>query len=197
MAESFRQYRYLVASDIYRVTGTTAWTAVLKQLFWGESIKYIVSMRTCRYLAQSRLTKYTLFPFARLLLRHYSHQLGISIPYRTRIGRGFYIGHFGGVVVSDDAQIGNNCNLSQGVTIGRTNRGKRKGAPIIGDSVYIGPGAVVIGAVKIGDHVAIGANAVVTDDLQDHAVAVGIPARVISDKGSSDYINRIDYPTPD
>ncbi len=61
-----------------------------------------------------------------------------------------------------------------------TNRGSKKGTPIIGDSVYIGPGAKIIGNVNIGNDVMIGANAVITKDLPPFAVAVGVPARVIS-----------------
>jgi len=70
-----------------------------------------------------------------------------------------------------------------------TNRGSKKGTPIIGDNVYIGPGAKIIGNVNIGNDVAIGANAVVTKDLPPFAVAVGVPARVISLKGSEGYVN--------
>lgn len=76
---------------------------------------------------------------------------GISIPYNTRIGSGLYIGHFGGIVVNSEAVIGKNCNIHHGVTIGQANRGDKKGYPVIGDRVFIGPGAVVIiGKVKVG-----------------------------------------------
>jgi serine O-acetyltransferase len=121
-------------------------------------------------------------------------KFGISIPFTTRIGPGFYIGHFGGIVVSDGAEIGRNCNISQGVTIGASNRGQRAGAPVIGDNVYIGPGAKVIGGIRIGDDVAIGANAVVTHDVPSGSVVAGVPARVVSNEGSVGYINRTDYP---
>ncbi|MGE5865508.1 MAG: serine O-acetyltransferase, partial [Rhizobacter sp.] len=106
---------------------------------------------------------------------------------------GFYIGHFGGIVVNGESVIGKNCNISQGVTLGQANRGRNKGCPIVGDNVYIGPGAKLVGAVRIGDNVAIGANAVVTRDVPDNAVVVGIPARVISHEGSAGYVNNTDY----
>jgi serine O-acetyltransferase len=79
------------------------------------------------------------------------------------------------------------------VTIGQSNRGKRKGCPTIGNEVYIGPGAKIFGNIKIGNNVAIGANSVVTRDIPDNAVVVGIPGNVISYNGSDGYINRIDY----
>jgi serine O-acetyltransferase len=91
--------------------------------------------------------------------------------------------------------IGDNCNISQGVTIGEANRGPRKGTPVIGNNVYIGPGAKIIGAVHIGNNVAVGANCVVTRDVPDGAVVVGVPGRVISYEGSKGYIIRTDYDT--
>ncbi|MES2317533.1 MAG: serine O-acetyltransferase [Pseudomonadota bacterium] len=131
---------------------------------------------------------------ARLMHRRMRFRFGISIPYTTRIGPGFYIGHCGGIVVNEAVLIGRNCNISHGVTLGQINRGERKGVPVIGDGVYIGPGAVVIGAIEVGSGSAIGANAVVTRDLCRNAVAVGIPARVISTEGSAAYVEFCDYP---
>jgi len=119
--------------------------------------------------------------------------LGISIQIETIIGSGFYIGHFGEIVIHPMSEIGKNCNISQGVTIGKANRGKNKGYPVLGDNVYLGPGAKIVGAVKIGNDVAIGANCVVTKDIPDHSVVVGIPGRVISQGGSQGYVNRTDY----
>lgn len=87
--------------------------------------------------------------------------------------------------------IGENCNLSQGVTIGKANRDQEGGFPILGDRVYVGPGAKIFGSVRIGDDAAIGANAVVTKDVPAMGVVGGVPARLISDKGSVGYINKI------
>jgi len=137
--------------------------------------------------------KVTLYPIVRLLYGHYTFKYGISISPTTPIGSGLYIAHFGGIVVNTDASIGKNCNLSHGITIAQTNRGKRKGVPVIGDNVYIGPGAKIIGRITVGNNVAIGANCVVTRDVPDNAVVVGIPARIISYAGSEGYVNRTDY----
>jgi serine O-acetyltransferase len=150
-------------------------------------------MRTCLLLSENIFLIYSLFPLARLILRKISFQLGISIPYKTEIGSGFYIGHFGCIIISGNCKIGNNCNISQGVTIGGSNRGKTKGYPIIGDNIYIGPGAKIFGSIRIGNNVAIGANCVVTKDISENAVVVGVPGKVISYKGSKAYIDRIDY----
>src|SRR3972149_632365 len=72
-------------------------------------------------------------------------------------------------------------------------RGPRKGAAVIGDNVYIGPGARIVGKVDIGSNVAIGANCVVTKDVPENAVVVGVPGKVISFNGSGDYIQNTDY----
>jgi serine O-acetyltransferase len=119
---------------------------------------------------------------------------GISLPPQCEVGPGLYIGHFGTVVVNPLTRLGRHCNLGHGVTIGSGGRGEKdgrlvEGVPVIGDRVYIAPGACLFGPIVIGDDVAVGANAVVTQSLPDRSVAVGIPARVISRKGSFDYVN--------
>jgi serine O-acetyltransferase len=116
---------------------------------------------------------------------------GIHIRSDIDIGPGLFINHFGCIFLGGEAKIGKNCNLHQEVTIGYAGRGGKRGLPVIGDNVFIGPGVKIIGRIKIGNNVAIGANAVVTKDLPDNAVAVGIPARVISMLGSKDFITII------
>src|SRR5262249_6943752 len=94
---------------------------------------------------------------------------GIEIPRAAQIGPGLYIGHFGGIAVSRGAVIGRNCALSQQVTIGADGHGARYGAPVIGDDVYIAPGARIYGRIRIGNNVKIGPNAVVGEDIPDNA----------------------------
>lgn len=190
----FREYLYLVRSDLYRHTGNNRPSAFLKLLFLEAGFKYTFWMRTASYFHRHRIYRHLLLPFVKVLLWHYLYKFGIKVSYKSSIGPGFYMGHFGGIFVNYETVIGRNCNISQDVTIGQVNRGKRKGCPIIGDNVYIGSGAKLIGKVRIGNNVAIGANCVVTRDVPDNAVVVGIPCKVISDAGSQDYINNIDYP---
>lgn len=189
----FADFKFLVMSDLYRITGDASLAALLQLLFWGEGYQYIFWMRACAYSEAQPWLRYSFYPIARLILHNLTYKLGISIPYNTKIGSGFYIGHFGGIVVNERSIIGKNCNISHGVTLGQANRGKNKGCPILGDNVYIGPGAKIVGAVKIGNNVAIGANCVVTSDIPDNAVVVGNPGHVISYKGTIDYVNRTDY----
>ena len=181
---TFRLYRQLVLANLYRIDGRTDGGSLVKEVLYGEGFAYCFWMRTCVFLAGVMVARWTLYPLARLVLRHYKYKLGISIPINTRIGPGFYIGHFGGIIVNGQTRIGRNCNLSHGVTIGLANRGTRQGCPVIGDNVFIGPGAVIFGSVRIGNNVAIGANSVLTCNVPDNAVVAGSPARVISDQGS-------------
>jgi len=188
-----KEYKFLIYSDLYRIAGKAGIGTLLWYLFKGEAFKYNFWLRTCFYFRSNRLSKYLFYPFARFFLNRLQYKFGISIPVATIIGSGFYIGHFGGVVVNGNSIIGKNCNISHGVTLGLANRGRNLGCPTLGDNVYIGPGAKIVGAVKIGNNVAIGANCVVTKDIPDNSVVVGIPGKVISQIGSTGYITRIDY----
>lgn len=189
----FNEFKSLVKSDLYRYGGKVSLSIFLEKLVFNPGFKYSFFMRACAYLKRHKLWRYTLHRLAWLILMHYTYKFGISIPYTTRIGSGLYIGHFGGIVVNPNSVIGKNCNISHGVTLGQANRGARKGYPVIGNNVYIGPGAKIIGNVRVGNNVAIGANCVVTKDIPDNAVVVGVPGEVISLQGSKDYINYTDY----
>ncbi len=126
--------------------------------------------------------------FSSLLHKLIEITTGIDLPRQTYIGKGLYIPHFGGIFIHYTTKIGEYCTLGQDVTIGLGGRGENKGCPQIGHRVCIGAGARIIGSISIHDDVAIGANAVVTKDLPNHAVAVGIPAKIISYQGSQGLI---------
>jgi serine O-acetyltransferase len=113
---------------------------------------------------------------------------GIYLSTQADIGPGFYIGHFGGVVVGAGATIGRDCNISQGVTIGWSHYKGEYGVPTLQDRVYVAPGAKVIGPITLGAGTVVGANAVVTRPTDPDAVVAGVPARVIGDTGSAVYI---------
>lgn len=113
---------------------------------------------------------------------------GISIPASAKIGHSFYIGHFGGIIFNQDTVIGNNCNISQGVTIGVSGLGEKRGVPVIGNDVYIAANAIVAGKITIGDGVLIGACSMVNASIDAGCTVLGVPASVISNKGSKGYI---------
>jgi serine O-acetyltransferase len=134
------------------------------------------------------LVKTLLFPLA-FFVRTAS---GVELPPATKVGPGLYIGHFGCIIVSRDATIGASCNLGPGVVIGRATKGGVQGAPIIGDRVYIGPGAKVFGPIVVGSDTAIGSNAVVDKSVPAGVSMAGVPARIVSNKGSRDLIDARD-----
>jgi serine O-acetyltransferase len=107
---------------------------------------------------------------------------GVTIGVSAKIGRRLVIEHSGAIVVHGCAQIGDDCIIRQGVTIGNRHMNNPLAAPIIGNRVNIGAGAKILGAVRIGDDAEIGANAVVIKDVPAGAVAVGVPARILQRK---------------
>lgn len=106
-----------------------------------------------------------------------SYKLGYTI-YKNNFGSGVCFCHYGTLVVNKDARIGKNCRIHVGVNIG----GFNGGVPVIGDNVYIGPGAKIFGGITIGNNVSIGANAVVNKSFPDNVVIAGIPAKIIKEK---------------
>jgi serine O-acetyltransferase len=104
---------------------------------------------------------------------------GIDLPCEARVGRRLRFDHFGGIVVSGDAVIGDDVVIRNGVTIGLRHTDS-PGAPVIGNRVDIGAGAKILGSIRIGDDAVIGANAVVIRDVPAGATAVGIPARILA-----------------
>lgn len=135
-----------------------------------------------------KLLKYILLLFAVINQKIIEILTGISIPYTAQIGKRFYIGHPGQIILNGRTVIGENCNISQGVTIGVSGRGVKRGVPIIGNNVYMGANAVIVGKIRIGDGVVVGANSLVVSDVEDNVTVLGVPAKKINNHNSSDYI---------
>jgi serine O-acetyltransferase len=112
--------------------------------------------------------------------------VGIHLWPDGQIGPGLYIAHYGGIWINPRATVGSDCTLAHGVTIGAPMAAA--GAPILGDRVWIGSGAVISGRVCIGSGAVIGANSLVVSDLPENAVAIGVPARILSYTGSAKLI---------
>lgn len=110
------------------------------------------------------------------------------IPWSAKIGKGTILGYGGlGIVIHNRAVIGKYCHIDQNVTIGGTS--KKKEVPVIGDFVYIGAGAKVLGPVKVGNNAVIGANAVVVKDVPEGCLVAGIPAHILkSGISKRDYV---------
>jgi serine O-acetyltransferase len=107
---------------------------------------------------------------------------GIEIHPGAQIGRRFFIDHGMGVVIGETAEVGNDCTIYHGVTLGGTSWNKGKRHPTLGNGVVLGAGAKVLGPITIGDGARIGSNAVVVKDVPPGATAIGIPARIVEKK---------------
>lgn len=186
-AQSLRLWS-AVAADLYRYDRVVSFGLFMRNYVFNPGFKYTFWMRLACYLRQQGIIWRPVYYLCRIMLYRCGVRYGISIPYNTRIGPGLYIGHYGGIVINDEAIIGCDCNISHGVTLGVAYGGKNPGVPVIGDRVYLGPGCKVVGGIYLGNDVAVGANAVVVESVLDHSVVVGIPAKVKSFKGSSAYV---------
>lgn len=115
------------------------------------------------------------------VVSHISRALtGIEIHPGAEIGDGFFIDHGMGVVIGETTQIGDNCHLYQGVTLGGTSTKRAKRHPSLGDNVVVGAGAKLIGAIDVGNNVRIGAGSVVVANVPDNATVVGVPGHVVA-----------------
>ncbi len=123
---------------------------------------------------------------------------GIEIHPGATIGKNFFIDHGAGVVIGETAEIGDNCTLYQGVTLGGTGKDTGKRHPTLGNNVMVGCGAKVLGPFKIGDNSKIAANAVVLKEVPSDSTAVGIPAKVVRTGGKKivDELDQVTMPDP-
>ena len=123
---------------------------------------------------------------------------GIEIHPGATIGRGLVIDHGSGVVIGETAEIGDNCTIYQGVTLGGTGKDVGKRHPTLGNNVLVGAGAKILGPVKIGDNVKVASGAVVLSELPAQSTAVGIPAKVVRVGGQrvADELDQIHIPDP-
>lgn len=142
------------------------------------------------YNARVPLLPRVISQFSRLLT-------GIEIHPGAKIGRRFFIDHGMGVVIGETAEIGNDCLIYQGVTLGGTGNERGKRHPTLGDCVVVGAGAKVLGSIRIGNNVKIGAGSVVVHSVPDHSTVVGIPGRVVRTKVEAGVLEHGTLPDPE
>lgn len=133
-----------------------------------------------------------LFLTARIISQFARFVTGIEIHPGAKIGKGFFIDHGSGVVIGETTEIGDNCLVYQGVTLGGTGKDKGKRHPTLGNNVMVGAGARVLGPFKVGDNVKIAANAVVLEEIPPNCTAVGVPARIVRRNGERVVTNDLD-----
>jgi serine O-acetyltransferase len=124
-----------------------------------------------------------LYTVARLISQIARFITGVEIHPGAKIGRGLFIDHGSGVVIGETAEIGNNCLIYQGVTLGGTGKERGKRHPTLGNNVMVGAGARVLGPFRVGNNVKIAANAVVLEPIPDNSTAVGVPAKIVKRNG--------------
>jgi serine O-acetyltransferase len=162
-----RRWKVAVPADFfYALFEQGVWAAILYRF---SRAFYVLNIPGLKLIL--RLLGFFLMKFSEVFL-------GAAIKPAADIGPGLYIGHSGMIIIHPEAVIGKNLSIGPGVIIGQKGLGEQ-GVPVIGDDVYVGTGAKILGRVTIGSRVRIGANAVVLEDIPEGATAIGVPARVI------------------
>lgn len=155
-------------SDYYRMTEKKNNKSLLIDLLFRHSVRWAFY-----YRARCKGHRWPTFGLYRL-----SRKYGIEVSPTARIGKGIYLGHPYNITIGKDAVLGENVNLNKGCTIGNIIAGKRAGSPIIGNCVFIGVNATVVGGITIGDDVLIAPNAFVNFDVPAHSVVIGNPGQI-------------------
>lgn len=152
---------------------------LLAQGFWALQI---YRFGHARFKFQSKLIRWPWGAIHLVLSKLSEIFFGILIGVKAKIGRRLVIEHFGSIIIHGSCEIGDDCIIRQGVTLGNRRLDRPLEAPKIGSRVHIGAGAKILGDVVIGDDVDIGANAVVIRDVPVFHIAVGVPAKIKSKK---------------
>lgn len=176
----------IIQKDFYRESGKWLSTIQIWRKCINPNLHFIYLFRKTQHYKNT----FFLGTFWKIILRHYQIKYGFQIYPETQIGEGLYLGHWGTLVINPKTVIGKNCNIAQGVTIGQQNRGKNEGFPVIGDEVWIGPNAVIVGNIKIGNNVLIAPNSYVNCDVPANSVVMGNPAKTSPNQTATEgYIN--------
>lgn len=130
--------------------------------------------------------RFRIYWFARLISQLSRFFTGIEIHPGAKLGNRIFFDHGMGIVIGETAEIGDDCVIYHGVTLGGVQTTKGKRHPTLKNNVVVGAGAKILGNITIGENVKIGANSVVLKDVKDNSVAVGIPAKII-DKNNKEY----------
>ena len=191
MIKTFKELKFFIVKDMLSEKRNN----FSKEFIFSPVFRYTVLLRVNEYLLNTNkffiIKLLPLFWYKRLGVK-----LGFSIPFNV-FSYGLGIVHYGLLIVNPDAKIGKNCRIHAGVNIGGSAGFKQAGdskryAPVIGNNTYIGPGAKLFGPIEIGNDCVIGANAVVNKSFVENNITIGgIPAKIISNKGSKGLVFEI------
>ncbi len=169
----------LIYSDVFRCYGKGDYTHLRKGFLEHPSLKFLFFFRLASKRPKSNFHK-KIHNISYYYFKRYFFKYGFQIPLATEIGRGFQILHFGNIVFNPACTVGMNCTVAQGVLIGQSNRG----VPRIGDNVWIGANAVLVGDIFVGNNVLIAPGAYVNISVPDNSLVIGNPG-IIYPKTSS------------
>lgn len=167
-----------IKSDLLKIRRTSSIKDFLSALLFNQSFKRILVYRISHQCRNVKCLNMLMGGVDKLVSTHY----GVYIAPSADIGFGLTLSHCFSTMISE-CKMGSNVTVMQQVTIGSSRGGHRPGYPTIGNNVFIGCGAKILGKVTIGDNVIIGANAVVTKNIPDNAIVAGVPAKIINYEG--------------
>ncbi len=172
----------IINKDLYRYAGNIKGKSFLRFFYGSPGFRFTVFFRLLQIYKNNTFLRMILWPFYKRYYRKYGFQIPISVI----IGKGVYFPHFGNIVVNSGAEIGDNCNILQGVTIGNVQKGGLKGNPIIGNNVYIGPNAIIVGKIVVGNNVLIAPGTFVNFNVPDDSLVIGNPGIIKPKKDATD-----------
>ena len=180
---SFNECVENIKSDLRRLTNTPDAITALKLLITNHSFKITFWFRLGNYLLGKKNLFFKLIYYIVFLIhKRNQRKFGIQISFNTKVGKGLTFPHFSCIVINSKAQIGDDCTIFQGTTIGSV-RGENSGAPILGNKIVMCPGCKIIGNITIDDNVFIGPNSVVVKNVERNSTIAGIPAKLINEDG--------------
>jgi serine O-acetyltransferase len=187
------RFAALVMADVHRQYGKSSWRLVFTAVFARRTFRAVFTLRLCQAAAQHPL-QFLLLPLCKLLHRFSCQLAGMDLPWSLPVGGGLAITHGWGLVLNPGAQLGRNITLFHGATLGRRDRiaadgSRSSGFPVLADGVWVGPHALVLGAVSVGAGARIAGGSVVTEDVPAACIVSGNPAQIIKRDCMPDTMN--------
>lgn len=163
-----------------------------KKILTNSSLRFLLIFRALQLVKNKyNILYYVLYPIYRYMKGKYAYELELQ----TRVGRGMLIVHYGGFRINANVVIGDNFTIFPGVTIGSIREGKRAGSPTIGNDVYVGANAAIVGGINIGDDVVVAPNTFINFDVPSHSVVFGNPGVIKhKDNATNGYLyNKVNF----
>jgi len=178
---------HTIRRDLFRYARKTTFGAGVKSFFKHPGFRFIFLKRACERFS----SRHPLGVVVRMWYKCMQVKFGFQIPHTCKVAPGLFIGHYGNIVFNQEVVVGPNCNIAQGVTLGHVSRGTKMGSPTLGERVWVGANAVIVGKISIGNNVLIAPLTYVNFDVPDNALVLGNPATIINYTGSAGYVNNI------